>query len=61
VEDYFGEEEEEEQKQQQQASAEVTTMNTGQRNHQPIGTAVCFLLVAQERAHSAPDVTQACV
>ena len=59
MEDYFGEEEEEEQ-QQQQASAEVTTTNTGQRNHQPIGAAVSVLLVAKERADSAPDVMWAC-
>jgi len=60
--DYFeeDEEEEEEQQQQQQASAEVAVTNTGQRNHQPNCAAICVLLVARERAHSAPDVTWAC-
>ena len=63
MEDNFEEEEEEEQQQQQQqqqASAEVATTNTGQRNHQPTCTAIFVLLVAKERAHSAPDVTWAC-
>jgi hypothetical protein len=53
--DYF-EEEEEQQQQQQQALAEVAITNTGQRNHQPNCAAVCVLLMAKERAHSAPDV-----
>jgi len=61
VEDYFEEEEEEEQQQQQQqASAEVATTNTGQRNRQPICSAVCVLLAAKERAHSAPNIMWAC-
>jgi hypothetical protein len=62
VEDYFeeGEEKEQEQQQQQQASAEVAETNTGQRNHQPNCAAVCVLLAAKERAHSAPDVMWAC-
>ena len=56
VEDYFEEEEEKEEQQwqQQQASAEVTITNSGQGNHQPICAAVCVLLTAKERAHSAP-------
>ena len=58
MEDYF-EEEEEKQQDQQQASAEVATTNTGQRNYQPKFAAVCVLLAAKERAHSAPDVTWA--
>ena len=57
--DYF-EEEEEEQQQQQQASAEVATTNNDQRNHQPMCSAVSVVLMAKERAHSAPDVTWAC-
>jgi hypothetical protein len=59
VEDNLEEEEDEEQ-QQQQASAEVAVTNTGQRNHQPNCAAICVLLVAKERSHSAPDVTWAC-
>jgi hypothetical protein len=54
------EEEEQQQQQQQQVSAEVTITNNGQRNHQPDCAAICVLLVAKERAHSAPDVTWAC-
>jgi hypothetical protein len=58
MEDYFYQEEwAEQQQQRQQASAEVATANTGQQNHQSICSAVCVLLVAIERAHSAPDVT----
>ena len=57
--DYF-EEEEEEQQQQQQASAEVATTNNDQRNHQPMCSAVSVVLMAKERAHSAPDVTWVC-
>jgi hypothetical protein len=60
VEDWFEEEEEEQQQQQQQASAEVTITNTSQRNHQSDCAAICVLLVAKERAHSAPYVTWAC-
>jgi len=44
-----------------QASAEVAITYTGQRNHQPKCAAVCVLLAAKKRAHSASDVTWACV
>ena len=63
VEDYFEEEEEEEEQQQlRQALAEVTTTNTGQRNHQPNCTAICVLLTAKVGAQciSVPDATWAC-
>jgi hypothetical protein len=65
VEDYFekveeeDEDEEQQQQQQQQALAEVAITNTGQRNQHNCA-AICVLLVAKERAHSAPDVTWTC-